>query len=159
MPSSRIPKYGFHKPSGQARVYIDAVSIYLGAYDSDESKRKYKQVIDQWQERRDAAQRRQELKCLPELSVGELALLYDQHAATYYVKDGQPTSEVHCIKAAIRFVTRSNSRTAVADFGPKKLKAVREQIVASGKVRTTVNKYIEIVRRMFAWGVSEELVP
>jgi integrase len=47
----------------------------------------------------------------------------------------------------------------VTAFGPLKLKAIREQWIADGLVRTQVNARVGRVRRMFAWGVEEELVP
>ena len=40
-----IPAYSHHKPSGQARVIIDGRSVYLGRYDSSESKAEYERVV------------------------------------------------------------------------------------------------------------------
>jgi hypothetical protein len=40
MPSNRVPNYGRHRPTGQARVVIDGQHIYRGLYGTDESKRR-----------------------------------------------------------------------------------------------------------------------
>jgi integrase len=45
------------------------------------------------------------------------------------------------------------------DFGPGKLKAVRQVMIDAGNARTTINSQIGRIRRMFRWAVSEELIP
>jgi len=48
---------------------------------------------------------------------------------------------------------------AVNEFSPKKLKEVRSKMVKAGTLcRSTVNRYIKYIKRIFAWGVEEELV-
>ncbi|MDZ4687775.1 MAG: DUF3387 domain-containing protein [Planctomycetaceae bacterium] len=42
-----VPKYGFHAGSGQAVTYIDRKPVYLGVYDSAESKRRYGELLAQ----------------------------------------------------------------------------------------------------------------
>ena len=39
------PKYALHKATGQARVRINGKSIYLGPYDSEESRRRYDEIV------------------------------------------------------------------------------------------------------------------
>jgi hypothetical protein len=103
---------------------------------------------------------------------------------TYYVKNGQPTSERSTIRQALRFLRRLYGSTAAKDFSPKGLKAVRQAMVehlvtrtlkvrdeATGQVteqikvihhglaRKYINKQIGRIRRMFGWAVEEELVP
>ena len=41
----RIPSYRLHKPSGQARVFIDRRHIYLGKHGSPESWEKHNRLI------------------------------------------------------------------------------------------------------------------
>ena len=45
------------------------------------------------------------------------------------------------------------------DFGPKKLKAVREAIIATGICRNEVNRRVRIIVRGIKWAVGEELIP
>jgi hypothetical protein len=49
--------------------------------------------------------------------------------------------------------------TSAAEFGPKRLKAVRQTMIDAGNARTHINRQADRVRRIFAWGVAEELVP
>jgi integrase len=46
----------------------------------------------------------------------------------------------------------------VIDFGPLALKAVRHKMVEAGYARSTVNDSVHRIRRMFRWGVENELV-
>lgn len=83
------------------------------------------------------------------LTVGGLAERYSEFAAGYYVKHGRPTTEVDHVRSALKAVLSVYGEDLVSSFGPLKLKAVRKQ----------VNKRVDRIRRMFAWGVEEELVP
>jgi hypothetical protein len=65
-----------------------------------------------------------------------LVARYWRSAKTYYVKGGEPTSETHAIKLALRFVRRPYGGTPAAEFTPKKLKAVREAMVIRPAVET-----------------------
>ena len=42
----RTPRYCLHKASGRAYVRIDGKQVYLGPYDSPESRRKYQEILD-----------------------------------------------------------------------------------------------------------------
>src|SRR5688572_12474085 len=42
------PKYCRHKSTGQAYVTLNGVEVYLGKYDSAESKKEYQRQIGQW---------------------------------------------------------------------------------------------------------------
>jgi integrase len=153
MSPNRVPKYGRHKGTGQARVVIDGRHIYLGPYGSDESKRRYREAVRRWQDRREAA------LVTPDLSVGQLVLLYDGHVREHYVKNGRPTSEQLCIKAALRFIVETDRNTLIRHFGPRRFKAVRVRMIAAGLCRRSINQNGRRIRRLFRWGVSEELVP
>ena len=41
----KIPKYGHHKPSGQARVLIGGQQIYFGDFGSSENREKYLRLV------------------------------------------------------------------------------------------------------------------
>ena len=92
--------------------------------------------------------------------MAELILAYLRHAREYYVrKDGSRTDEVRMIEEAAGHLRRLYGRQLVADFGPQKLKAVRQSMIDAGWCRSHINKQVARVRRMFRWGVEEELVP
>ena len=50
MPLSRqhLPKYRHYKPKNLAVVRIDGRDVYLGRYDSPESREKYRRVVAEW---------------------------------------------------------------------------------------------------------------
>ena len=50
-------------------------------------------------------------------------------------------------------------RSKAVDFGPLALKAVREEMIDAGITRKRINQHVGRIGRMFAWGVSQELIP
>ena len=157
----RIPSYRLHKPSGQARVIIDGEHVYLGKYGSPESWEKYhRQVAEHLSQRQPAPRSEpQAYAGIEALAVDELILRYWTHARSYYVKGGRATDEQAGIRSSLRFLRRHYGRTPVSEFGPLKLKTVRDAMVRSELSRRVVNKYVQRIRRMFRWGVENELVP
>lgn len=152
------PKYRKHRASGQAVVTLSGHDVYLGPHGSRVSRSEYDRVVAEYL----AAGRRWPPQ-LPEsrgLSINELILRYwENHVVVHYVKRGQPSSQQHSIRAGLRPLRRLYGHTAASDFGPLALKVVRGEFVALGLARSTVNRYVDVVRRMFRLGVAEELVP
>jgi integrase len=70
-----------------------------------------------------------------------------------------PTPEQGVIKAALRWLTILYADESIKDFGPKALKAVRNGMLEGDLSRQTINKFVDRIKRMFCWGVEEELVP
>ncbi len=89
----------------------------------------------------------------------ELIAAYLDFAKSYYVKNGALTGEYRNIGDALRPLTTMYGRTRVADFGPSSLKAVRQAMIDADLCRRTINNRINRVRRVFKWGVENELVP
>lgn len=157
----RIPSYRFHKASGQAVVVLHGKSHYLGVWDSPESYAKYEQTIAEWLVRDKQPPTAVSAACTTSaaITVGELILRYFRFAEGYYPPDGDTTSEVRSIRESLRIVRRLYSTTPAALFGPLALKAVRQAMIDLGWCRTHINHQVNRVRRMFRWGVSEELIP
>jgi integrase len=63
------------------------------------------------------------------------------------------------MQGAIRPLEDLYGGTRVADFGPLALKAVRLRMINAGLCRTEINRRINRIRRVFKWGVEDELVP
>lgn len=93
------------------------------------------------------------------LSVSEILAAYLDFAEMYYSRNGKPTSEYVAVRDAVKPVRALYGRTAVRDFGPLALKAVREKMIQHGLARRHINQRINRVRRVFKWGVENELVP
>ena len=162
MPRQRIPSYRLHKPSGQARVIINGVHIYLGQFNSQKSRAKYAQLLaEHFGSGTFSADDRPPLpgELLPDLTVDELLVKYLGFAEGYYVKDGEPTKELTSMKEAMGHLRGMFGTDSALAFGPKKLKAVREHmIVAHNLSRGVINARINRIKRIFKWAVSEELV-
>ncbi len=96
-----------------------------------------------------------------DLTVNDIILAYDKHAEGYYRPgaDGKPSTELGCIRDALKVLKALFGRTAAKDFGPKKLKAVRQHMLEKGWCRTYANHQVDRVRRVFRWAVSEEMLP
>jgi integrase len=124
---ARIPGYRLHKASSQAIVKLGGKLHYLGKHGSPESKRKYAEKIAEWFDN----------PTLPpmqppgpgELTIIELCERFRRHAVEYYRKGGRPTGELGNFDMAMRPLLLLFGEELVKDFGPKKLKAVRELMV------------------------------
>lgn len=93
------------------------------------------------------------------LTVVELIALYWDWAQGYYQRDGRPTDTLGDVRYALRALREAFGALPAADFGPLKLFALQERLVAAGLARRTINKRVEIVKRVFRWAVSRELLP
>ena len=149
----RKPAYLLHKATGQARCRIDGKDHYLGPFGSPESRERFDDLIREW--------------CLRNgdtssyvLAIDELCLRFVEWAESYYRHpDGTPTGSMQPIRHALRFVIQEFGAERVRSFGPLKLKRVREAMIDAGLCRTNINRLLHWVRRVFSWGVENELVP
>ncbi len=163
MPSSnppRVPKYRLHKTTGLAKVRLSGRDVYLGEYGTPESRTKYRKVVAEW-----LASARQEPigprspDKKTSLTINELVLAYLDFAKVYYVRAGVPTGEVQNLKYAVTPLVELYGATNVDQFGPVALKAVRQVMIDRDWCRSLVNGRINRIRRVFKWGVENELVP
>ncbi|MBI3467949.1 MAG: tyrosine-type recombinase/integrase [Planctomycetes bacterium] len=152
-----VPSYRRHKASGQAVVTLNGRAFYLGPYGTKASKIEYDRLVGEWQ-----ANGRQLLGSngpTTDLSVNELLVGYWRFAQSYYHKDGKPTSHLDGIKAAIRFLKQLYGRHPAREFGPMALKTIRQKMIEAGHCRNYINSNIGRIKRVFKWGVENELVP
>lgn len=156
--SQRPPKYGLHKPSGQAVVYINRHPKYLGKYESLESREAYARVLA---ERVNSASTPLSPPDAANITINELLLRYFRFAKTYYVdQNGNPTDEYQQMVYAARPLRELFGSTRVADFGPKDLRSLQQHLVQKDELsRKVLNRHVDRVRRIFKWGVSEQLSP
>jgi integrase len=93
------------------------------------------------------------------VTVAELCAAYLRWAQDYYVKDGQPTSELANVKRAIRALREIYASLPAKDFSPLKLREVRDHLVADDLARPSVNRYIAQIIRIFSWAIEREMIP
>lgn len=156
-----IPRYALHKASGQAVVRLRGRDIYLGKHDSPESHEKYARLLADWTRQLHQAEARAPAGTPPpNLSIAELILRYRSFAASYYVTpEGTPGKEFVEMQHALKPLRQLYGSLPVADFGPKALGLVRQEMINSGLSRGVINRRINRIKRLIRWGVSEELVP
>jgi hypothetical protein len=155
----KVPKYALHKPSGQARVKYNGKVTYLGAYGSTASHEAYAQFVSKLPKRGEEPTRVAAPPPGVMPLIGEVVLLYLAHAEEYYVRDGIATGEHVTIRCTLVPLTARYAELPVTAFGPKKLKQVQQDMVELNWSRRYINKATSIVKRMFAWCASEELIP
>jgi len=137
------PRYRHHKSSGQAVVTLSGRDFYLGPHGTAASRTVYDRLIAEWKGNR------RSLPAAPtEITVVELIAAYVKHAAEYY----RGSSEYEATRLSLRPLKPAS------EFSPLKLKAVRQRMIESDLCRNEINKRIGRIKRMFRWGVENELV-
>jgi integrase len=173
--SFKTPSLVLHKASGKAVVRIDGKDHYCGDYGTAEAKQVYDRVIAEW-----ILRGRQPVPGPTDVqpassTVSQLIAAYWRHAQDYYRHaDGTPTSEVDCIRQALRPLRRLYGATPVTSFGPLALKALQREMAAPttlvdpktgetverrGWCRTNINRAVTRIKTAFKWAVGNELIP
>ncbi len=162
----KLPSYLLHKPTGQARVRIDGRDHYLGEYVSDQSRVRYGTLVariasgqlpvDPMAKLRRQAFAADHVDLVP--SVSEICLSFWSHAQTHYIKNGKPTSEIHCYRSCLKVLRELYGMIPAKDFGPLALKAVRAKMVELGWARTNINTMAGRIRRIFKHAVENEMI-
>jgi integrase len=136
--------------------------VVLGRYGTPESRQEYLRVIAEWE----ANGRRLAQAVGSNLSVNELAIAYWLDAEKRQASRPRTCpGELESLRSALRPLKELYGHTPAAKFGPLALKAVRERMVDSktpaGKPwsRGFVNACVSRVKRVFKWGVANEILP
>lgn len=146
--TAKVPAYRLHKATGQAVVTLKGRQVYLGRHDTPQSQQRYHQICADL------------LAGVSEgATVAEVLLEYRQHAATYYRKDGKPTSEVWLISKACEIAEQGHGRLPAASFDVLALRTTRDAIIEAGYCRTQVNKLTARLVRAFRWATTQKLYP
>ncbi len=151
----RVPSLRFHKASGRMYVVLSGRAMYCGLPDDPETETRYHQAVAEW-----LAAGRQSPTEPSGITVKELLARFWHYAEGYYrtVTDGR-NKELEQYRLALRPLKHLYAASSAADFGPRSLKALREEMVRMGWCRPYVNKQINRIRHVFKWAVSDELIP
>jgi integrase len=168
--AGRFPKLTLHKASGQGVVRLDGRDVYCGPFGTVDCQTRYMKAIADWVDRGQRSATTETDPAAPsDITVNELLLGFLRWAAGHYVKDGRPTGEITNIKYAIRHAREMFGKTLAKDFGPRRLKNLRDRLIeeptsvtkAGNKrflCRNEVNRRTRIIVRAFKWAVAEELI-
>lgn len=145
----------------RAFVLLDGKRVYLGKYGTPESRAAYDRAVAEFLANGRLAKTAREASDAAGPFVVEIIAAYWEHAKTYYRhEDGTPTGEVERnVRYALRPLRNLYGNCLASDFGPSCLEALRAHLVESGLSRVVVNKRVGVIRRMFRWAESKEMVP
>jgi integrase len=155
------PKFCHHGAKNLGYVTLNSHEHYLGHWPASRGKKPppdvqaaYDELIAKW-----LFHGRQLPDERPLLTVNDVVLAHVKWAETHYFPRRQKDDQNRFIRYAVAVVRESFGKTPVIEFGPKKLKAVRQAMVELDWCRNTVNAQIDRVKRMFKWAVAEEMIP
>jgi integrase len=161
----RVPQLCLHKASGRGYVTLNGSEHYLGKFGTPECDTAYRSKLMDWMAHRShIASRTQQFNSnlvqQSPVTINELLAQYLIYASVHYVyTEGLPTRTIEQVKRAVTLVRSHFDRVFVSDFGPLKLIALQEKLIADNYSRKYINALIDDVRQIFRWGVSRELVP
>jgi integrase len=129
----RTPSLRRHSPSSLGVVTLNGKDHYLGHWPKDRKtppaqvQTAYDRLIAEWLAKGRRLQPQPEANHANAISLNELMLAFLHHAELHYRReDGSATSELNEYKAALKPLKRLYGALPVTEFGPLKLKAVRE---------------------------------
>ncbi len=163
-PLPLVPPYRHHKPRDLAYTVVAGRKVYLGPYGSPASREQHARIV------REAASAipvaAQDLPRVDPAAYTVAALLagFWDHAKRFYAYDAsyegrRPPGEIGNYHDAMRPVLKLYAGTPAVEFGPRSLKLVQEEMIASGWCRNVVNRQTCRITHMFKWAVSEERIP
>lgn len=145
-----VPSYRHHKASGRAMVEIHGKPIYLGKYDSEESRRKYREVIATYIATGDAPP----LRNAPPPTVQEAA----ERFRLARLPELTNRDRKH-LEPVLADLTAIYGHLPAEEFGPVKYEAVRQLFVQRGWSRQYVNAQASRLKQVLRWFVARELYP
>src|SRR5262249_24087511 len=69
------------------------------------------------------------------------------------------TNQVRIIRLSLKVLRRLYGTTLAKDFGPLAMRTCQAEFIRDGLSRPEVNRRISLIKVMFKWAVSQELVP
>ena len=168
MPSAEagddLPRPVYHAASGQYRVRLSGIDVYLGRAGSPDIQAKYERALGDWLARGRRFPYSRPGRHEP-VNLDNLARRYQDWGEAYYRKNGVPTRTFANLKNALQILRGAVdvTRPAVA-FDVSHLKAMRRAMAVPDELgrlhysRSTINEYVRHVVAMFRWGVEESLV-
>ena len=155
-PRSSMPAYQFHV-SGQAVVRLGSPpkDFYLGKYDSPQSRSRYFALLAEYNDNgKQAPQQPSHQADLP-ITIRCVAAEFREFTKS---KPGGDAKEKRRMLNLCTTLEDEYGDEPAADFGPRKLAALRDLFVAGGNSRKYANRQTHNVIRIFKHAVSRELI-
>ncbi len=159
MSRKSVPSYRLHKASGQARTIVNGKHVYLGKFNSEESRKAYARILAESTQVSSVPAVKAHVSSACLLLVSEIVVKYLEYAEQYYAVDGKPGKEFKAIIDSLIPVNELYGDTYANEFGPLKLKSIIQHLIDRDLCRNEINKRLGKIKRLFKWSVSEELIP
>ena len=155
-----LPRLCIHKSKTSPRwfVRIDGHRIYLGPWSGEKTpskaiQAKYKASIRQLLDPA-AVPIPQTVALGADITILEAAVAFIADQLKHHGKKAEETAEF-----SLRPVVAMFGRTPAKDFGPVRLRSVRESLVNTGRTRSGINCQVNRIKRAWRWMASFEMVP
>ncbi len=156
-PKALIPKLCVDKSRNRAFCKVRGKFVSLGPAGTPEAQEAYGRLLASLArgESLDSVKTvRRDNSTATKFTINDLMLRFATEEMPRYSNDEQ-----WCLRSAIRVARELLGASPVDQFGPLKLRLVRDQMVAKGWSRSFINKQVKRLRLILRWGVSWELVP
>jgi integrase len=168
----KTPSYRKRRGYTQALVTLtDAATkrrkdYWLGEYGTTASRELYHRVIAAWE-----ANGRRLPRLDPERPGGngsDLRIKEIIHEYSRWAKVHYRNKHVQSLRGALRLIRKYYGQTSALDFGPNKLRLLRDEMIRGDAnddpprkpwSRKYINQQVQRVRRIFKWAVAHEFVP
>ncbi len=156
MPVKSVPSYRLHKPSGQARVIIDGRHVYLGKFNSPESRQNYARIVAEMSLASPLTEQASLHPPIALLLISEVLVKYLEFAEVYYDANETSSKEFRAMIDAVAPVNEMYGDSTANEFGPLKLKLIRQYLINQDLCRTEINKRIGRIKRIFKRSIRSE---
>ena len=169
----KTPSYRRRKGRNQALVTLtDSTTrkrrdYWLGEYGTPESRELYHRVIAEWEARgRRLPRPPDEPTPLRQSETLELSVLLRDFKR--FSEQHDEYGEYRSFVVLMRLMKKFFGRTPAAEFGPKKLRMLRDEMIRGDATedpprrpwsRKYINQQVQRIRRIFKWAAAHEMVP
>ena len=140
--------------SDRSYVVLRGKRHKLGVWGSEEAEQRYRELITGIQSA--SSQSTSEVGPPGRPSVLEVMAPFMRHVIESYPGND---AEVWHYRAALKVLKEEFSELPADEFGPRRLRIVRESMVTKGWSRRYINGQVSRICRMFRWAVAEERLP
>jgi integrase len=140
-------KYRKHSTRNKAFVQVNKKVVYLpGTYNSAESLAAYRDMLRQHTDQSPGVR-----------TVQDLCVAYLDFCLVHYQND-KSHGQYYVVRQYARKLVEKFGLMPVGQFGPKKLREFALSVAKEGLARSSVNRAIRLTKKMFRWGVAQEMV-
>jgi len=134
-PKGTPPSYSKKPHKGQARITVRLIDgkrhdLLLGPFGSPKSRAEYRRVLTELEANSGFYPQKTDGSAASRLTVYEICLRFWRHAEQYYRQaDGSPSGELDHFEYAMKPLRALYGHKPADEFGPLKLKAVRQKMI------------------------------